>query len=141
MNVTLRPMTIDDYEGVYQLWSTAEGLSLIEEDNREGIAIYLKRNAGLCFVSVDGTKIVGTVLCGHDGRRGILRHLAVASGYRKQGLGRRLVRASLDALAAEGIRKCNIYVMDYHADGLRFWEHLGAKLHTYDWRTFQLPTA
>ena len=141
MNITIRPMTIDDYDGVYSLWSATEGLSLIEEDNRAGIDVYLKRNAGFCFVGLDGRKIVGAVLCGHDGRRGILRHLSVASDYRKQGIARRLVRACLDALAAAGIRKCNLYVMDYHADGFRFWEHLGAKLQNYDWRTLQLPTA
>jgi len=140
MNITIRPMTIADYDGVYRLWSVTEGLSLIDDDNREGIARYLQRNVGLCFVGVDGKEIVGTVLCGHDGRRGILRHLAVAGNYRKQGIARRLVRACLDALAAAGVTKCNIYVMDYHADGFRFWEHLGAKLQNYDWRTFQLPT-
>jgi len=141
MNITIRPMTIDDYDAVYRLWSVTEGLSLIDDDNREGIALYLKRNVGLCFVGVDGKEIVGTVLCGHDGRRGILRHLAVAAAHRKQGIARRLVRACLDALAAAGIRKCNLHVMDYHGDGLRFWEHFGAKPQNYDWRTLQLPTA
>jgi N-acetylglutamate synthase len=138
--VKIRTMVLDDYEEVARLWSATEGLSLSDDDSREGIAIYLKRNAGLCFVSVDSEKIVGTVLCGHDGRRGILRHLAVAREFRKNGLARLLIRASLDALAGEGIKKCNIFVMDFNVAGLRFWEHIGAGHLEYDWRTLQLPT-
>jgi len=140
MKVDIRVMTLDDYEEVIRLWSATEGLSLGDDDSREGMVIYLKRNHGLCFVGVGAAKIVGTVLCGHDGRRGILRHLAVAPEFRKNGIGKLLVRAALDALAAEGIKKCNIFVMDYNFAGISFWEHVGACRLEYDWRTLQLPT-
>lgn len=71
MECTLREMTIDDYDDVRRLWEQTEGLNLEEADTREGIAIYLNRNRRLCFVACVGSKVVGTVLCGHDGRRGI----------------------------------------------------------------------
>lgn len=140
MKAKIRAMGLDDYDEVFRLWLAAEGLSLGDDDSRQGIAIYLKRNPGLCFVGVAGGKIVGTVLCGHDGRRGILRHLAVAKEFRKNGIARLLVRASLEALAAEGIEKCNIFVMDDNVAGIRFWEDAGASHLEYDWRTLQLPT-
>ena len=140
MKVEIRAMVVDDYEEVARLWSATAGLSLGDDDSREGIAIYLKRNAGLSFVGVGDAKIVGTVLCGHDGRRGILRHLSVAPEFRKTGIGKRLVRASLQALAAEGIKQCNVFVMDDNVAGIGFWEHVGASRLEYDWRTFQLPT-
>jgi N-acetylglutamate synthase len=140
MSIEIRKMTIDDYDKAYELWSTSEGMSLSDDDGREEISLYLRRNDGMCFVAVDAGVVVGTVLCGHDGRRGILRHLAVLREYRKNGIARRLVFACLEAIAADGIKKCNIFVMDYNVAGIRFWEHIGAHHLEYDWRTLQLPT-
>jgi len=85
MNYMIREMRIDDYEDVYRLWEQTEGLTLEESDSREDIEIYLRRNQGLCFVACSDDRIVGTVLCGHEGRRGILRHLAVKRKFRDQG--------------------------------------------------------
>ncbi|MEO6875899.1 MAG: GNAT family N-acetyltransferase, partial [Opitutaceae bacterium] len=140
MKTAIRPMLLDDYDAVYQLWSITEGVALTEDDSRDGFARYLKRNPGYCFVAVDDEKIVGTALGGHDGRRGFLRHLAVEKAYRKQGIARRLVQTCPEAIAADSIWKCNIFVMDYNADGLRFWAHLGATQLDYEWRNFQLST-
>ncbi len=140
MDAAIRPMVLADYDEAFGLWTACEGLSLGEDDRREGIALYLRYNTGLCFVAVAGGALVGTVLAGHDGRRGILRHLVVRTDFRGQGLGRRLVRCSLDALAAAGIRKCNLFVMDHNLAGRRFWEHLGFRQLADDYRTLQLDT-
>jgi ribosomal protein S18 acetylase RimI-like enzyme len=140
MDCEIRPMTLADYAEVYQLWTQTEGMSLIEDDDREGIARYLKRNRGLCFVALVGGNLIGTVLCGHDGRRGIMRHLAVRKEFRKQGVALLLVRKSLAALSGQGIKKCNIFVMDYNVAGLRFWEHIGFDHQPYDYRTLQIGT-
>jgi GNAT superfamily N-acetyltransferase len=91
-------------------------------------------------VAVVENGIVGTVLCGHDGRRGILRHLAVKPAFRKKGIARALVKKSLDALGGQGIRKCNLYVEDYNPAGLQFWEHLGWRRLKDDYRTLQTLT-
>jgi ribosomal protein S18 acetylase RimI-like enzyme len=137
----IRSMTLADYAAVYRLWEQAEGLSLVEDDEREGIKLYLARNRDLCFVAVAEEKIIGTVLCGHDGRRGVLRHLAVQPEFRKRGIGKALVQKCLAALAKEGIRKCNLYVMDYNVAGMRFWKHIGYRLFKYDFRTLQILTS
>jgi putative acetyltransferase len=140
MNCKIRRMTLRDYAAVHRLWMQTEGMSLTGDDNREGIALYLRRNRGLCFIASSGNRLIGTVLCGHDGRRGILRHLAVRKEFRKQGIALRLVQKSLTALAGQGIQKCNLYVMDYNVTGLRFWKHIGFHLIADDYRTLQIGT-
>src|SRR5580692_3692620 len=99
MNCTIEPMTIADFDDVTALWQKTEGVGLNESDTREAIAIFLERNPGLSLIARDGRrKIIGAVLCGHDGRRGYLHHLAVASEHRRQGIGKTLVEACLSKL-------------------------------------------
>jgi N-acetylglutamate synthase len=137
----IRAMSLADYAAVHRLWRQTKGMALGPDDSRAGIKLYLARNRGLCFVATVDAKIIGTVICGHDGRRGILRHLAVRPTFRKQGIGRALVQSCLVALAKQGIRKCNIFVMDYNKPGLRFWKKLGSVPLKYEYRTLQMPTA
>jgi len=137
---SIRQMTIDDYEEVYSLWKQAEGLTLEESDTQEGIALYLSRNPGLCFVAMVSGEIVAGVLCGHEGRRGILRHLAVKPEFRRKGIARSLVEECLARLAKEGIKKCNIFVLDEDPEAGRFWEHMGWSLLEDNYRTLQSPT-
>jgi len=140
MTSKIREMTPDDYEEAYRLWQEAEGLSLEDSDSREDIEIYLRRNRGLCFVACSDHRIVGTVLCGHEGRRGILRHLAVMREFRGRGVARALVSKCLSSLANQGIRKCNTFVLDENIEGRRFWEHMGWHLLEDNYRTMQIPT-
>jgi len=138
MNYSIREMTIDDYEEVYKLWKTTPGLSLEESDTQESIALYLGRNPGLCFVAIKSDRIVGAVLCGHEGRRGILRHLVVREGYRGEGIARKLVNRCLTSLAQQGIKKCNTFVLDGNLEGLRFWKHMGWFALEDNYRTLQI---
>jgi len=137
---SIRQMTIDDYEEVYSLWKQAEDLSLEESDTQEGIALYLSRNPGLCFVAMVSGEIVAGVLCGHEGGKGILRHLAVKPEFRRKGIARSLVEECLARLAKEGIKKCNIFVLDEDPEAGRFWEHMGWSLLEDNYRTLQSPT-
>ena len=125
MNHTLRALSIADYDAVLRLWQDTEGVGLNESDSRENIARFLERNPGLSRVAVAGIGIVGAVLCGHDGRRGYLHHLAVARSHRKLGLGRQLVEVCLADLARQGIAKCNIFLFADNAAGEAFWQHNG----------------
>ena len=122
----IRPMTADDYDEVAALWQSTEGIGLDEHvDTREGIAAYLARHPGLSFVALQEGRIVGAALCGHDGRRGYLHHLAVVPTCRRQGIGRALVEACLFALASAGIPKCNIFLLADNELGKAFWKHNG----------------
>ncbi|MHC4715222.1 MAG: GNAT family N-acetyltransferase [Planctomycetota bacterium] len=140
MGFTLREMTMADYDGVLPLWAESEGIILDESDSRDAIALYLARNTGLCFVAESEGRIIGVVLCGHEGRRGILRHLAVEVKSRRSGVARALLDASLAGLAAQGIAKCNIFVLDENVEGQRFWEHMGWRPLPRDWGLMQKPT-
>lgn len=121
----IRPMAETDIELALALWRRTEGMGLGDADSPAGLAAYLRRNPGLSVVAeVDG-RLAGTALCGHDGRRGYLYHVAVDRDLRRQGLGRALVQACLDGLAAHGIRKCHLFVFSANAAGIAFWEHAG----------------
>jgi ribosomal protein S18 acetylase RimI-like enzyme len=117
----LRAMTPADYHAVLALWRASEGIGLNESDTREAIAAYLMRNPGFSLVTEIEGVIVGALLSGHDGRRGYLHHLAVASPHRRRGLGRALVDESLARLHAQGIAKCNIFLFANNAAGRAFW--------------------
>ena len=127
MSVAIREMTIHDYEEVLALWQTSEGVGLSDADSEESIASYLHRNPGLSFVAhaYDGQQLVGAVLCGHDGRRGYIHHLAVSKSHRRQGLGRALVEQCLSALRRAGIDKCHIFVFAANRDTSAFWKKVG----------------
>ena len=137
----IREMAIDDYEQVYRLWRQTEGLSLDESDSREGMSLYLRRNPAVCFVATVAGELVGTVLCGHEGRRGILLHLAVRKDFRGRLIARCLLNRCLSGLAKEGIKKCNTFVDDTNVEGLRFWEHMGWYKLEDNYRTMQSLTA
>ena len=108
------------------LWERAEGVGLSSADEPSALAAFLSRNPGLSFVALQDGQVVGTVLCGHDGRRGLIHHLVVAASQQRRGLGRTLLRHGLGALREVGIQKCHLLVFSSNAAGLAFWRAVGA---------------
>jgi ribosomal protein S18 acetylase RimI-like enzyme len=127
MAVSYREMTIADYNCIFSLWSHTDGLGLTSADSRENIEKYLNRNPGGSFVAIEDGKIIGTILCGHDGRRGYIHHLAVEKNYRNKGIANSLVDLALKKLLENGIVKCHVFVFADNASGVNFWEHTGWK--------------
>ena len=123
--IITREFSLDDYDAALQLWQRVEGLEVAEGDDREGVAQFLARNPGLSRVATDGPAIVGVVLCGHDGRRGHIYHLAVDPAYRRYGLGKRLVQECLDGLRRADLVRAIILVADYNLGGAEFWKRAG----------------
>jgi ribosomal protein S18 acetylase RimI-like enzyme len=136
VDYTISPLQPADYDAVTVFWRGQDGIGLGESDERGPLEQYLLRNPGMSGIarSSSGT-VVGAVLCGHDGRRGYLHHLAVAHECRRQGLGTALVRRSLAQLASAGIPKCNIFVFNDNEGGRQFWERLG--YHPVGWSPMQ----
>jgi putative acetyltransferase len=126
----VRHFRIEDFDAVIALWRRTEGVGLNESDTRLAITAFLRRNPRLSFVAEQGGRIIGAVLCGHDGRRGYLHHLAVSKRHRRRGIGRRLVNACLAKLRKAGIQKCNIFIFANNAAGMKFWAHTGWSLRT-----------
>jgi putative acetyltransferase len=132
MDHTIANLTMDDYEETVAFWRRQNGIALNESDQPEPMRRFLLRNPGMSLIARDASgTVLAAVLCGHDGRRGYLHHLAVDPAHRRQGLGRALVERCLAKLAAAGIPKCNIFLFNDNADGRRFWEKLGYKSVTW----------
>ena len=122
----IRKMTINDYEGVYQLWLDTPGMGLNNlDDSIEGISKYLSRNPDTSFVAVKDNEVIGVIMGGHDGRRGFIYHLAVKISERNSGTGSKLVDNVMSALEKEGIHKVALTVYYKNEVGNNFWENKG----------------
>lgn len=121
----IEEMSIDDYDEAIALWEKTPGMGLSTADKRPAIAAFLARNPGLCFTARIDCTLVGTALCGHDGRRGYIYHVAVAVSQRKQGIARALVEHSLDGLKQQGIEKAHLMVYETNPEGIAFWKQVG----------------
>ena len=124
-NYSFREMTIRDYDRVIALWQKTPGLGLSNADSRERIHFFLERNPELSFICEEGGQIIGTILCGHDGRRGYIYHLAVNEAFRKHGIGRQLTQKSLDTLRRMGIDRCHLFVYRDNEEAQMFYERAG----------------
>lgn len=122
----LRIMTIDDYEQVYALWKQIHGFGIRSvDDSKEGIARFLKRNPDTSVVAVEDGKIVGAILCGHDGRRGCMYHVCVDADYRMRGIGKSMVVSAMEALKKEKISKVSLIAFTKNDIGNAFWKEIG----------------
>lgn len=124
MEITL--MKIEDYDKVHQLWTNTKGMGIRSlDDSFEGIERFLKRNPTTNYIAKVENKIIGVILCGHDGRRGYIYHTAVNTDYRKKGIGKALVDAVLSALKKEKINKVALVAFTSNDLGNKFWQSLG----------------
>jgi N-acetylglutamate synthase len=127
--MTITEFTLAHYDDVIALWSDTPGICIREDDSRAATARYLARNPGLSFVALSGeNRVIGSALCGHDGRRGYLQHVAVAPDFRKRGVAQALVTSCLSALAAEGISKAHLAVLADNESAIRYWTNRGWEL-------------
>ena len=122
----VRKMLSSDYDKVYRLWLDTPGMGLnTNDDSESGIKKYLLRNPDTCFVVEKDGDIVGAILSGHDGRRGLIYHMAVKVSERGQGIGTTLLEYALEALKKEGISKVYVVVFSNNEIGNAFWEKRG----------------
>ena len=95
----IRNMTIDDYDSVNSLWHRIKGFVIRSiDDSREGVERFIKRNPNTCVVAEEDGRIVGSILCGHDGRKGCMYHVCVDPDYRRKGIGKEITKKALDFL-------------------------------------------
>ncbi len=121
----IRPMTIQDYDEVFAMWQITTKRALSKADERDQIERYLLRNAGMSQVAVVDGKIVGTVLAGHDGRRGFIHHMAVLPDYRRRHIGHRLAEKAIEMISRDGIDKTHIFCYQNNETGQNFWKDFG----------------
>ena len=127
----LRIMTMDDYEEVFSLWNRIRGFGIRSiDDSYEGIARFLKRNPDTSIVAVEDEKIVGTILCGHDGRTGAFYHVCVDSDYRGRGIAEDMAEMAVELLRKEKINKISLIAFEENKAGNAFWQKMGWTLRT-----------
>lgn len=125
-NFSLRVMQIEDYEKIYGLWMTIDGFGIRTiDDSYEGVERFIKRNPTTSVVAECDGKIVGAILCGHDGRRGCLYHVCVHKEYRKRGIGKAMVVFCMKALQEEKINKVSLIAFKSNVIGNAFWKSAG----------------
>ena len=122
----IRTMKAGDYEGVYSLWMSIKGFAMRSiDDSREGVERFLARNPKTCVVALEEGKIVGAILCGHDGRRGCMYHVCVHEDYRMRGIGKAMVVFAMEALKKEEISKVSLIAFTQNDVGNAFWNRIG----------------
>ena len=122
----IRKMHFNDYDNVYALWLDTPGMGLNDIDDSEtGIKKYLHRNPDTCFVAEKNNEIIGVILSGHDGRRGLIYHMAVKVSERNRGVGNTLLEYAIKSLKNEEISKVYIMIFKNNDVGNEFWEKRG----------------
>ena len=122
----VRTMTIEDYQGVHDLWMTIKGFAIRSiDDSRDGVERFLKRNPAHSVVAEENGEIVGSILCGHDGRRGCLYHVCVREDCRMRGIGKSMVVRCMEELEKEKISKVSLIAFTENDIGNAFWKEIG----------------
>ena len=121
----VRVMTMEDYDQIKELWNSIQGFGIRSmDDSREGVARFLKRNPTTSVVAEEDGKVVGAILCGHDGRRGCLYHVCVNKDYRMRGIGKSMVAFAMEALKKEEINKVSLIAFTKNDIGNAFWNEI-----------------
>jgi len=116
-------MDIKDYNEIIKLWKGAEEIVLNNrEDSEKSINFFLEKNPNTCFIAKCNKNIIGTIMGGNDGRRGLIYHLFVKSEYRKNGIGKELIKKTEKGYKKEGIGKIYLLVLKKNKTGNEFWE-------------------
>ena len=122
----IRTMTMEDYDEVHALWMSIKGFGIRSiDDAREGVERFLSRNPSTSVVAVEDGRIVGSILCGHDGRRGCFYHVCVHRDYRQRGIGKAMAVAAMEALRREKINKVSLIAFKSNEVGNSFWKGVG----------------
>ena len=124
--MNIRVMTIEDFDQVHALWMSIKGFGIRSvDDSKEGVERFLKRNPTTSVVAEEDGKIVGAILCGHDGRRGCLYHVCVDVNHRMKGIGKAMVVFTMEALKKEKINKVTLIAFRRNEVGNLFWNKEG----------------
>ena len=125
--VSIRPYRHPrDYPAVRALWESMEkGVNVGRSDSPDEIAKKAARDPDLFLLAEAEGEIIGTIIGGYDGRRGIIYHLAVQKDFRKQGIGDMLLNEVEKRLQTKGCVKCYLLIVSDNEYAARFYEHRG----------------
>jgi ribosomal protein S18 acetylase RimI-like enzyme len=119
----------EDLDPVLELWSVAgPGIQVGLSDTEEEIKKKLKRDPDLFLVARQNDRLVGAVLGGFDGRRGMVYHLAIHNESRRDGIGTALMTEFENRLRAKGCLKYYFLVTKDNLDAVHFYEKIGCEM-------------
>ncbi|MBR3429930.1 MAG: GNAT family N-acetyltransferase [Clostridia bacterium] len=119
-------MTMEDYDDVRSLWLTITGFGIRTlDDSPADIRRFILRNPTTSVVARIGNRVVGSILCGSDGRQGSLYHVCVAREFRRKGIGTRMVAYCMQQLKLMGINKVSLIAFTKNDAGNAFWNRIG----------------
>jgi ribosomal protein S18 acetylase RimI-like enzyme len=115
-----------DYPAARSLWERAgSGIQVRRSDEPEEIRRKLERDPDLFLIAEKDGRLIGTVIGGFDGRRGLIYHLAVDQDFRHQGIGNSLMEEVERRLRGRGCLKSYLLVTTENDDAMRFYEAHG----------------
>ena len=121
-------MREEDYDEVRALWMTIRGFGIRAlDDSRQDVVRFIRRNPTTSVVARAEGRLVGSILCGSDGRQGALYHVCVAREYRRRGIGTRMVGYCMQRLREMGINKVSLIAFANNDAGNAFWRQIGWK--------------
>jgi ribosomal protein S18 acetylase RimI-like enzyme len=113
----------EDYPAARFLWENAgSGIHVRRSDEPEEIQKKLQRDPDLFLVAESNGKMIGTVIGGFNGRRGLIYHLAVDAAFRQHGVGSLLMDEVERRLKVKGCLKCYLMVAADNETAMRFYE-------------------
>jgi len=121
MNIKYRKMKLGDYQYIIKLWKNTAGIGISSSDDKDKINFFLKKNNKTCFVAIDKEDIIGTILCGNDGRRGYIYHLVVKEPYHNKGIASKLVDYCVEGLKKDKIDKCHLFVYKTNIKAIEYY--------------------
>ena len=117
-----------DFESVFRLWKNAgAGIQLRRSDNPDELRKKLQRDPDLFLVATIENEVVGCVIGGFDGRRGMIYHLAVNQAYREEGIGSKLMAEVEKRLKAKGCIRSYLLVTRENDSAMHFYQNRGWK--------------
>ncbi|QDH25804.1 GNAT family acetyltransferase [Neokomagataea tanensis] len=123
--LSIRAALAIDEDEVVALWRQT-GLTVPYNDPYKDFRFAQQGQSSTVLVG-HGAKgpLLASVMVGHDGHRGWLYYVAVASNQQRLGIGRCMVKAAEEWLKGRGIEKMQLMVRETNEQAVAFYEKLG----------------
>ncbi|MCW9699082.1 MULTISPECIES: GNAT family N-acetyltransferase [unclassified Avibacterium] len=126
MCFTIEPMKPEHYIQVYQLWKSIDGIDINPlDDSFESIKDFLRFNPDLNYIARENSQVIGVIMCGFDGRRATIYHMAVDKNQQGKGIGKALLTHLEQKLKHKNITKGRLLAFSHNIQGSKFWQQQG----------------
>jgi ribosomal protein S18 acetylase RimI-like enzyme len=125
LRLVIRNATVEDEPRVAALWRASNLVTSYNDPSKDFHFARAKEGSDILVGLNAEQTIVGSVMVGHDGRRGWIYYLASDPKHRNQGIGRLMVEAAEQWLKNKGVAKAMLLVRETNTQVIDFYRHLG----------------